>query len=131
MAGATMTFDYHDIGAIRKLVATWTSDDATGAVSGTTTKKIVGSLIKGITDPSGSAAPTADYDITITDEQSFNVLTGAADDLTDRHTSDTEEVYFDQADHDRFPVVADTLTIAVTTAGNSKEGVLTIYYRAA
>ena len=123
-----MTFAYHDLGAIRKIVATWTSDSATGAVSGTT-EKIVGSLIKGITDP-GTAAPTADYDIVLTDEQSFNILTGAADDLTDRHTSNTEEVYFDQADHDRFPVVADTIGIAVAAAGNSKQGVLTIYYRA-
>ncbi len=130
MAGSSMTFAYHDLGAIRKIIATWTSDDAAGTASGTT-EKIVGTLIKGITDPSGTAAPTDDYDITITDDQSFNVLTGCADDLANRDTANTEEVYFDQADHDRFPVVADALTIAVAGAGNSKEGVITLYYRAA
>ena len=130
MAGSSMTFAYHDLGAIRKIIATWTSDDAAGTASGTT-EKIVGTLIKGITDPSGTAAPTDNYDIALTDEQSFNVLTGAADDLADRDTANTEEVYFDQADHERFPVVADKITIAVTAAGNSKQGVLTLYYRAA
>ena len=130
MAGSSMTFTYDEIGRIRKLTATWTSDDAAGTASGTT-KKITGRLIRGVTDPSATAAPTDDYDIAITDENSFNVLTNCIDDLADRDTANTEEVYFlvsDGAVGVQHPAVCDKLTIAVSAAGNSKEGVLVLYY---
>lgn len=143
MAGSSMTFTYDDgqmdkgfSGGIRKVLIDWTSDDTTGAVSGTS-KKIVGALIKAVTDP-GAAAPTADYDIAITDEESFNVLTNCEDDLADRHTSTTEEVYFlipNLAATDPggvvHPVVCDKLTFAVSNAGNSKTGQIILYYKPA
>ena len=129
-----MTFTYDKIGTIRKVLASWTSDDATGAVSGTTAK-ITGTLIKGVTDP-GATAPTDNYDIVITDEESVNVLGNCVDDLVDRDTANTEEVYFlvsnlaatDPAGNVH-PVVCDALTIAVTNAGNSKTGQVILYYR--
>lgn len=130
-----MTFAYHDLGPIRKLIVDWLSDDTTGAVSGTTDKPIIGTLIKAVTDP-GAEAPTASYDITITDAEGVNVLAGCDDDLADRHESTTEEVYFLVKDHagtplaqSLHPVVADLLTIAVANAGNSKNGQLILYYR--
>ncbi len=143
MAGSSMTINYDDgadgaglVGGIRKILVSWTSDDTTGAVSGTT-RKIVGQLIKGVTDP-GSAAPTANYDITITDEEGVDVLAAciAAGRLDNRHTSTSEQAYFfvenvntaplAMAAH---PVVCDALTIAVANAGNSKTGQLVLYYR--
>lgn len=134
MAGSAMTFSYDELGAIGKIIVDWTSDDATGAVSGTT-KKITGTLIKGVTDP-GATAPTADYDIAITDEEGVNVLGNCVDDLADRHTSTTEEVYFLVSNlaaidpgGNIHPVVCDKLTVSVTNAGNSKEGQLILYYR--
>lgn len=134
MAGSAMTFSYDELGAIGKIIVDWTSDDATGAVSGTT-KKITGTLIKGVTDP-GATAPTADYDIAITDEEGVNVLGNCVDDLADRHTSTTEEVYFlvsnlaaTDPGGNIHPVVCDKLTVSVTNAGNSKEGQLILYYR--
>lgn len=143
MAGSAMTFTYDDgfdgagnFGGVKKVLVSWTSDDATGAVTGTT-RKIVGHLIKGVTDP-GSAAPTDNYDIVITDEEGVNVLASciAASTLADRDTANSEEVYFFLKNADAsplsmpaYPVVCDALTIAIAAAGNSKTGQLILYYK--
>lgn len=139
MAGSSMTFTYDESGgdhapaSVRKIIASWTSDDSTGAVTGIT-KKIVGRLIKGVTDP-GAAAPTASYDIAVTDEESADVFAACTDNLADRHTSNTETVYFLLSDGggtplpiSAHPVVCDKLTIAVTNAGNSKTGEIILYW---
>lgn len=137
-----MTFTYDDGSArtggrtIRKVIADWVSDDTTGAVTGTT-EKIVGQLVKAVTDP-GSPAPTANYDIDITDEESVDVLAVciAAGRLQNRHTTTTEQAYFFVENVDAaplatstHPVVCDKLTIAITNAGNSKAGQLILYYK--
>ena len=134
MAGSSMTFTYDEVGTVRKIIAAWTSDDAAGTASGTT-KKIVGTLIKGVTDP-GAAAPTDNYDIVITDAEGVNVLGNCLDDLVDRDTANTEEVYFGvsnlaaaDAGGNFPPVVCDLLTISVTNAGNSKTGQIILYFR--
>lgn len=142
MAGSSMTFTYDDgyngdgkQAGIRRVICTWTSDDSTGAVSGTT-RNIVGSLIKAITDP-GDAAPTDNYDIAITDDYSVDVLTGSQSTLANRHTSTTQQVYFMLLDaagtplaQSLHPVVCSPLTVSITNAGNSKNGVLVLFYRA-
>lgn len=135
MAGSAMTFAYDDEGPVRRVVVDWTSDDGTGAVSGTT-RKIVGALVRGVTDPSGTAAPTDDYDVTITDENGVDVLAGCQKTLANRDTANTEEAYFFLLNADAsavaeaaFPVVCDKLTVAVTNAGNSKQGRIVVYYR--
>lgn len=130
-----MTFEYYELGdSIRKLVATWTSDDTTGAVSGTT-KTIVGRLIKTVTDPSGTAAPSANYDIAYTDDEGVNLLAACTATMENRHTSTTEERYHLLTDGGgtplplaMHPAVMSPITIAVTNAGNSKEGEIIIYY---
>jgi hypothetical protein len=138
MAGSAMTITYDDgydgtgrQGSIRKILVDWTSDDSTGAVSGTT-RKIVGELIKGITDPHATA-PTDDYDIAITDEEGVDVLGSSFTALGNRDTANTEARYFGLTDGtlntSAFPVVCDVLTIAITSAGNSKVGQLILYYR--
>lgn len=141
MAGSAMSFTYDDgqdrVGThcnVKKVLIDWTSDDTTGAVSGTT-DKIVGTLIKGVTDP-GSAAPTANYDIAITDEEGVDVLASSLSTLANRHTSTTECVYFNLTDAGvaplpigAYPVVCDKLTVAVTNAGNSKTGQIILYYK--
>ncbi len=134
MAGSAMAFTYDKgPGPIKRVIATWTSDDTAGTASGSTTNKIVGRIVKAITNP-GTAAPTANYDITVSDEQSVNVLTACDDDLQNRHTSNTEETYFFALDTDATPLakavhpaVCSTLTVAVANAGNSKEGVLILF----
>ena len=133
-----MSFTYNDgqdknggsKGKIRTVIATWTSDadgDATGA-----TEKIVGYLLKGVTVPSNG--PTANYDITITDSDSANLLAGCADDLADRHTTNTETVHFllddGTAGIAAYPAVASEITVTIANAGNTKSGTLTLFYEA-
>ncbi len=143
MAGSSSTITYDDgqdgagyRGNIRRITMAWLSDDTTGTVVGTT-RKIVGHLLKGVTVPGTAAnAPTDNYDIAITDEQSVNVLTNCKVSLIDRDTATTEEVYFMVKNSDTTPlsmavapVVCDKLTITVTNAGSALQGTVYIYYR--
>ena len=137
MAGSSMTFTY-DGGAdgaghptrFRRVIADWVSDDATGAVTGTS-RKVVGRLVKAVTDP-GSPAPSANYDIALTDDASADILANTDATLANRHTSNSETVVFFEknvaaAALASAPVVCSTITIAVTNAGNSKQGQIVLY----
>lgn len=140
MAGSSMTFTYDD-GAdgagirtrVHRVIASWVSDDATGAVSGTT-RKLAGRLVKAVTVPSGTAAPTDLYDIALTDEQSLSVLAGVQSTLADRATATTQQVHFFVLDtaatplaQSVHPIVCSAVTIAVTNAGNAKAGTIYLY----
>lgn len=144
MAGSSMSITYDDgadgaghPGSIRKVIADFVTDDTTGSVAGTT-RKIVGELIKIVTDP-GSEAPSANWDVVLTDEEGVD-LSVHMDDvaiaaLIARHTTTTLETYLpleDTAGTGRvgaWPVVCDKLTITVNNAGNSKNGQIILYYR--
>lgn len=144
MAGSATTVTYDDgldgtgyPGAIRKILIDFTTDDASGSVA-CTTRKIVGELVKIVTDP-GSAAPTANWDVVLTDEEGVD-LSIHMDDvaiaaLIARHETTTLETYLpleDTAGTGRiaaFPVVCDKLTVTVNNAGNSKTGQIILYYR--
>jgi len=121
MAGSAMVFTEIRHSSVKKIKAAWTSDDTTGAVSGTTTYPYNGRLIGVITVP-GSPAPSADYDIAVNDDDSVDVALGA---LADRHTSNTEYV----AEASLAGVANSKLTIAITAAGNSKKGTVYLYIR--
>lgn len=144
MAGSSMTFTYDDgidgsghRAGFRKVIADFVTDDATGSVAGTS-RKIVGELIKIVTDP-GSAAPDANWDVVLTDEEGVD-LSIHMDDvaiaaLIARHTTTTLETYLpleDTAGTGRvgaWPVVCDKLTFTVNNAGNSKNGQIILYYK--
>lgn len=136
---ASMTFTY-DNGidgsgrghGFRKVVVTWTSA-SDGTASGVT-QKLVGTLVKATTNPSDG--PTDNYDITLTDEDGVNILANCDDDLADRDTTNSEEVYFLVKDHagsplaqSVHPVVCGKLTVAIAAAGDTKTGVLNLYLR--
>ena len=137
MAGSSMTFTYdrgYDgggvLGRYSRVIADWVSDDATGAVTGTS-RKIVGHLVKAVTDP-GSPAPSANYDIALTDDASADILANTDATLANRHTTTSETVEFfvknaAAAAMNRGPVVCSTVTIAITNAGNSKAGQIILY----
>ena len=143
MAGSSMTFTYDEgydgsgnHGGIKKVIADFVTDDTAGTASGTT-RKIVGRLIKIVTDP-GATAPTDNWDVVLTDEEGVN-LSIHMDDvaiaaLIARDTANSEETYLpleDTAGTGRmaaWPVVCDKLTIAVANAGNSKNGQIILYY---
>jgi hypothetical protein len=109
-----------------KTTVTWTSD---GGGASSQTVSLNGTILRFTTDP-GSAAPTDNYDIALTDEDGYDVLGG---DGVDRDTTTTESfvpVILGGDGVTVFPVVvAGTLTLSITNAGSAKNGTVTIYHR--
>ena len=122
MAGSvTISYSEHD--TIKYVQWDWTSD-ASGDVSGTATKVIAGVALRYAPTPS-STAPSANYDITILDDDGIDIAAGG---LANRHTSDSEQVLVggDAKDGAAFN---GTLNLVVANAGNTKIGKLVMYYR--
>lgn len=136
-ASYTVTYDDgsdHNgrLNGVRRAIIDWVSA-SDGTV--TATVRVVGTLVKAVTNP-GTAAPTDNYDIAITDGEGVNILTACQSTLANRHTSTTQEVYFLVLDaagtplaQSVHPVVCDTLSVAVTSAGDSKDGRIVLYYK--
>ena len=123
MAGSAMTFTETRVGSVKKIKCAWTSDDSTGAVSGTTTYTYSGRIIGAITVPgAAAAAPTDNYDIAVNDSDSVDIALGA---LANRDTANTEFV----AEASMAGIASGTITVAVTNAGNSKTGTLYLFIR--
>lgn len=123
MAGSAMVFTETRFGSVKKIVAAWTSDSATGAVSGTTSFPYDGEII-GLTTIPGAAgdAPDDNYNVTITDAGGHDVLLGAG---LLRDTANTEHV----AKTSLAGVAGSKLTVAVAAAGNSNKGTVIVYVR--
>jgi hypothetical protein len=137
----TMTFSYDEgIDAsqarpgLRKVTALITSDASAGTASGTTAK-IVGRLVKVKTVP-GSPAPTTGWTLTITDGDSFDVTTNCDANMSANQSNvNTVETYLFVKNHAGtplamavHPVVCEPLTLAVSSAGNSKQATIELYY---
>lgn len=143
MAGSSMTVTYDDgvdgggyRCGIKKILIDFVTDDATGAAT-VDTRKIVGELIKLVTDP-GATAPTANWDVVITDPEGLTVTAGCdnAAALIARHTTNSEQTYLHLLNSTAtpvgiatYPVVCDVLTIAVANGGNAKNGQIILYYK--
>lgn len=100
----------------------WTSDasgNATGALN-----DVYGFLIKLVTDPDGTAAPTDNYDVTLVDEFGADALQGAG---ADRDTATTESVYPTPSGSTVPPLLCGDHTFTVAGAGNAKSGVAVFY----
>lgn len=121
MAGSVMTFTEMTYATVKKIKCAWTSDDTTGAVSGTTAETYSGRLFGAITVP-GAPAPTALYDIAVNDSDSVDVALGA---LADRSATATEY----RAEASMAGMANSKLTVAITNAGNSTQGTLYLFIR--
>ncbi len=119
MAG-TVTIAEQTHRSLKRIKWSWTST-AGGDADGTTTGVYSGEVLTLVTDP-GAAAPSANYDITVTDADSIDVLAGAG---ANRHTSTTEYVLAASLGG----AVDSALTLNVTNAGNAKQGDVYLYIR--
>ena len=122
MAGSSVTFTRLHVGDMTRVKIAWVSDDAAGTASGASTFAVRGIPVRFTTVPSGGGtAPTDNYDITITDDLSVDILAGLG---ADRDTANTETRL--QADG-LIPVFSETITFSVANAGNSKQGTAYLY----
>lgn len=105
---------------VLKISLAWVSD-ASGDVSGTPTSIFVkGEVRRVVTVPSGTAAPTVNYDVTILDDSGLDILAGAG---ADRSATVAEQALLSNT------LVNDELDLVVANAGNAKEGTVHIYVR--
>ena len=123
----SLTQDYTSYGAMKVATLTWTT-----AAGGTFTptamsKSINGYVIMVETDPDGTAAPTDDYDLTLLNSGSADIMGGA---LADRDTANTELTMPLLNGGYSGVAVQGPLTLTVSNAGNSKIGVVKIFYYA-
>lgn len=128
MAG-TVTVSKEVIGGnpvktVQKVSVSWTSDASGNA---DTTLNLFGYLLKAVTDPDGTAAPTDNYDITIVQ----NGVDMAGGVLADRSTSNNQVVYGivkNGTDVSQIPpFLAGDHTFTVANAGNAKSGLCILY----
>jgi hypothetical protein len=121
----TVTLTEETISTVRKVKFEWTSE-GTGANSGkatkTTTKAYSGEIIRFVTIPDGTAAPSASYDVVVNDEDGTDVLMGAG---ADRSATATEQVLATNLGC----VANDTLSLSITSAGETKKGTAILYIR--
>jgi len=131
MAGTALaagTFDPSPIqhfGSLKCLTINWTSSSG-GAFTDATTVKIDGVVIAVLTDPDATAAPTASYDITLKNSNGLDIMGGKLEDRSDTAT-EMEKPYNATSGYGSCPVDG-PLTLAIASMGNSKAGVIKIYF---
>ena len=111
----------NSLNAIKKIAFAWTSDGS-GDATVTTTEVYTGEILRLITVPDGTSAPTDDYDVVINDEDGTDVLIGAG---ANRDTANTEQVIASSLGC----VANDKLTLVVSNAGDTKKGTVYLYVR--
>jgi len=107
-------------GSVKEIIYTFTSSD-TGTASQATTYTYNGKLIGAVIDP-GTTTPSADWDLTVTDADSIDVLNGGGADCSETATEYIAEASLGS-------VVNSALTMNVTNAGDQKKGTVYIYIR--
>jgi hypothetical protein len=111
----------HKSKCIEVVQISWTSD---GSGDFTEALELNGWLVKVVTDPDGTDAPTANYDITLVDENSVDAANSL---LINRHTSTTEEVYTLVSGAATPILLSGDHTFTVANAGDTKAGVCKLY----
>lgn len=132
MAGTLTELRHSNRAAPLKVVRLeWTSD-ASGNVNGTTVE-IHGEIQRIVTNPDGTAVPTASYDIVLNDEDGIDVAQGL---LANRSETTAEEVVpIVETTIGTNPYSAGRVSVSgaiepqVSNAGNAKKGTIAIYYR--
>lgn len=117
MAGTVVVTENPNARPLKRVKFAWTSSSG-GAADGGTSGAYNGKCILLTTIPAAAGdAPSANYDITVLDEDGVDVLAGAG---INRHTSNTEQVVSASLGG----AVSQKLTLHVTAAGDTKQGVV-------
>jgi len=119
---------YSELQPIKKIKWAWTTDSANGAIvdatatgqANKTTYKYSGEIVRLITKPTDG--PTDNYDVTILDDDGYDVLMGGG---LDRDTTNTEQVNASSLG----VCLASQLRLNIATAGNTKSGVVILYIK--
>jgi len=125
MAGTvTYTEDGDRDGLVRCTLA-WTS--TAGGVATSTISRISGTLERFTFVPGGgSTVPSAGYDVTLTDDDGFDVLTAKGANLSE--TTASQHLTIDSSAV--LPIaICGPLDLAVANAGAAKTGVIRLYVR--
>lgn len=123
---AVVTLSEETYGVIKKITWQWTAHTdgkvATTTANAVTTKPYNGEIVRLVTVPDGTAAPTADYDVYVYDGDNVDVLVAGG---VNRHTANTEQVLAAN-----LGVVAnDKLTLYIEGAGSGGKGTVHLYIR--
>lgn len=122
----TLTFTSKPvIGDIKRFDFDWISDGS-GDVELAINSKMNGFILALITDPSGSAVPTALYDITIEDDKAVDILGGVG---ADRSATAVESVAVPLDSGLPRPISTDSFTFKIANAGVSKAGLAQIFMK--
>jgi hypothetical protein len=114
--------------AVNKYVLSWTSDSSGNATY--TTPIIRGKLLGVEFVPSGSVAPTDQYDVTLNDEGGVDVLKSQGANLSNSAASYIVPLAYatDGTTVTAVPrMLADALSLSVSNAGNAKAGQVVLY----
>jgi len=116
------TRDRFQEATVKKITFVWTSD-ALGATTGATTAYFSGIVYRTVFAPTLSATPSALYDVTVTDDDSVDILDGGGANLSSIATVQLQGLLGVSA-------IADTqLILNVSNAGSGKSGQVIIYIR--
>lgn len=123
-AAETVTDNVLDLGGgYARLAFTWTSHVSDGTADGTSRNDVNGWIIHVETDPTSTT--TDNYDVVLNDKFGYDIMGGSLTDLdqtnTERNMPLLNGVYG--------PVFTEgPITLGISTVGNSKTGVVYIYY---
>ena len=98
--------------------------DASGDVSEETTATINGQISRVVTNPDNADTPTTLWDLTLKDEDGVDILTGDGADRDAADSGASEQI----APCPQCPAIRSKLTFTVANGGNTKKGVVKVYY---
>lgn len=122
LAAGTVTVTEERIDSVKKISFAWVSNGS-GAADGSTTYYYNGEVLRFVFIPSPSVTPTALYDVTMKDSDGVDIFDGEGSNLSASTSYQVQGLA-------NFSAVANTkLTLAVTNAGDSKQGTVIVYIR--
>lgn len=129
---ASVVYTYEEIGYVKVITMDWTSH-TDGTITGTTpTKKINGQIVKVEFDPdSGATQPSDNYDLTVVDENNYDILAGQGANLSQTNTTAVVPgvSFKDGVTTSIFPqYISSTLQLVGANCGASKGGIVKIFY---